>query len=148
MLCTVYCVRYTCLLYAAYSAQCTVYCVLFPVSCVLYTYCKLYAVCCMPCTACCVSFTSYPILPSQNGNISLRGPNQTISLSTVYYIVYCQRNRFEKAALRPTQPARFSVGMFFQHNPPAGMFRPLGIWIRRLHDLAAHLDHLGHLTFA
>ena len=28
------------------------------------------------------------------------------------------------------------------------MFRPLGIWIRRLYDLAAHLDHLGHLAFA
>ena len=28
------------------------------------------------------------------------------------------------------------------------MFRPLGIWIRRLYDLAARLDHLGHLAFA
>ncbi len=29
-----------------------------------------------------------------------------------------------------------------------GRFRPLGIWIRRLYDLAAQLDHLGHLAFA
>ncbi len=29
-----------------------------------------------------------------------------------------------------------------------GMFNPLGIWIRRLYDLAAHLDHSGHLAFA
>ena len=29
----------------------------------------------------------------------------------------------------------------------AGMFRPLGIWIRRMYDLAAHLDHLGYLAF-
>ena len=32
--------------------------------------------------------------------------------------------------------------------PDTGMFRPLGIWIRRLYDLAATLDHLGHLDFA
>ena len=39
----------------------------------------------------------------------------------------------------------------FISQPPArrtGMFRPLGIWIRRLYDLAAHFDHLGHLAVA
>ncbi len=49
--------------------------------------------------------------------------------------------------LIPSQSTAPSLTMR-QPRIPIWMSRPLGIWIRRLYDSAAHLVHLGHLAFA